>query len=249
MTYGAIQSALTNRNVLTAGEVKNPALADINSDFACNDAAGIGIGLVVSRVPSYEDTKVTKGGASDVIGITTRSGALGQGGETNLSLYEQYRLVNILRRGYIAANVTGSAVAGSRAINYNTTTGAITLGATGVGEARLYGITLENTIVTSGVALFRVDDLTTDQGFVGDVTLNGVSVLSGGTAVIEAIESIELNGVEVTPVAGVADLAVVESIQKDSGTPAVGAITLGDTGDLVITESPAGTFTFAATAH
>lgn len=222
-----VQLTIKDPEVNTPGELYNPNLADIISSLVCGDAAGIGSGLVVSRKTSYEATTATKGG-SKVVGISLRAAAIGEGGAVNNDVYDEKALMRIVRKGYVCVPCTMTGTAGSRQISYNTTTGAIVLGAPGAGEAALYGVELENTVAASpGVARLRIDGLTNDPGYVFAVTVNGVSAVSGGTAAI----------------------ACVESIKIDGGAERTGDITLDGNGDLVLANASAQIITLAATAH
>lgn len=196
MTYGSLQSSLVDRDhQLAIGEVRTPALAEIDSDLTNGEASNIPICRVVTRKSGSETTQVSLGGSANVLGVTTRSGSTPQGSTTNAAEFEPNRPVNVLRRGIMAVAVAGSGTAGSRLVHYNTTTGVIDLGTPESGEKALYGVTLENT-VTSGdkPALLRFVDPTEDPGFVFDVTVNGSSVVTDGTAAIAAVTGITVNG-------------------------------------------------------
>lgn len=229
MSHGSYQDALTERdNNLTPGEVRTPALAEIDSNLVNGDASNIPICRIVTRKSGTETTEVTLGGASNVLGVTTRSGSTPQGGVNNAAEFEPNRPVNVLRRGIMPVTVAGSGTAGSRAVHYNTTTGVIDLGTAGAGEAQLYGVTLENTVVSGNVpALLRFVDPTEDPGYVFDVTVNGVSVVTTGTAAVTA----------------------VTGIRKDTGTYRTGQISFTDTNDVTIDNSSAQIFDFSATTH
>lgn len=196
MTHGSFQSSLVDRDhQLAIGEVRTPALAEIDSDLTNGEASNIPICRVVTRKSGSETTQVSLGGSANVLGVTTRSGSTPQGSTTNVAEFEPNRPVNVLRRGIMAVAVAGTGTAGSRAIKYNTTTGVLSLGTPGDNEKALYGVTLENT-VTSGdkPALLRFVDPTEDPGFVFDVTVNGSSVVTGGTAAIAAVTGVTVNG-------------------------------------------------------
>lgn len=227
--YGSFQDALTGRdNNMTPGEVRNPALAEIDSNLVNGDASNIPICRIVTRKSGTETTEVTLGGSSNVLGVTTRSGSTPQGGVNNAAEFEPNRPVNVLRRGIMPVTVAGSGTAGDRAVHYNTTTGVIDLGTAGAGEKQLYGVTLENTVVSGNVpALLRFVDPTEDPGYVFDVTLNGVSVVTDGTAAVTAVESIKIDG----------------------GTERTGDITLDGNNDITLGNSSAQIITISATAH
>lgn len=216
MTYGAIQTAYADRVVRTAGVIQRPELCDIDSTkmLYTADGSSIGMGVVVSRRTGYEDKQIVPGG-TNVLGITVRAGASGALTDNdNTAVWEYQRQGRVLKSGLVAVPTTGTGTAGTKVFSYNTTTGAIKIGTPGAGEARLFGLTLEDNVATSGaVALVTAKDVTADPEFVYSVTVNGSSVVTDNVAAIDAVTSIQAN----------ADAALV------------GDVTLTDTGTVTLT--------------
>ena len=175
MTYGAFQSTIADPSVGTPGLLVEEALAEIESSLAVEPAAGIGMGLVVSRGTNPEKQVVLGGDASpDILGISCRiADQAGQVGSeaTNLLVRAYQTPCPVVRKGKVWVPCTGTGVAGSRQIAYNDTTGAIVLGAAGAGETQLNpkNVELLNT-VTSGelLCLLRVNYLDADTALVDD---------------------------------------------------------------------------------
>jgi len=220
------QNSISDPAAATPGLVVREALADIESGLAVEDAAGIGLGVVVSR-GTTPDAQVTLGddASSDVLGITCRvanaEGALGSEA-TNAVTYAQYETIPVIRRGYVWVYCTGTGNAGSRNINYNDTTGAIDLGTATTGETQLYGAELCNTITSSGsMALLRIYDLTADPPYLTGITMNGqaAETITNGIVDLTVVEEITMNGQAAeTNTNGTVDLTVVEEITLNSGS-------------------------------
>lgn len=232
MSNDYFQNSLSRLTGKTPGLVDKRVAADI-SPFRVETAAGIGYGVVVSRGTSTGKQIVVGGTA--VVGVTVRpETSFGDGSAdlTNPGIYSQYKEAGVMRRGYIRLACTGTASAGSRLISYNTTTGAIVLGAPGSGEARIYGLTLEEDVTTADAngALFRVDDPrdVTDAavGFVTDVTVNGTSVVSAGTAVISAVTSLTVG--EETDIVGDVEFVDDSTAITIVGSATGATVTIGD---------------------
>lgn len=158
MGFDYFQNSIAAMEKAAAGLVLDQANADISPNFAVEDATGIGMGIAVSRGTNAEK-QITAGGAvGTIFGITTRvSDPKGPGGLVNAPFWEQYAPAPIIHSGYVWVPSTGTGTAGSTTVSYNTTTGAIVLGAPGAGELALTGVTLWNTVTVSGsLALLRL---------------------------------------------------------------------------------------------
>lgn len=169
------QNSIAAPDVAATGVLVEEALAEIESSLAVETAAGIGLGVVVSRGTNPEKQVVIGGDASpDILGITCRiadqAGAVGSE-STNLIVRAYQTPCPVVRNGKVWVTCSGTGVAGSRQIAYNDTTGAIVLGAAGAGETQLDPNTVEllNT-VTSGetLCLLRVNFLDSDRALLDD---------------------------------------------------------------------------------
>lgn len=162
------QNSIADPPVGTPGLVVREALADIESGLAVEPAAGIGLGVLVSRGTDPEKQVILGGDASpDVVGITCRvANAVGALGDeaANLVKYAQYEPIPVIRTGYVWVEVdaadTGNA--GSRNVSYNDTTGVIVLGTAGAGETQIDPDTIElmNTVgAGETLALLRLSNI------------------------------------------------------------------------------------------
>jgi hypothetical protein len=226
MTYGAITTAAPAVIERAApGVVAFPLMPNEIIDRAVETAAGIAVGVGVTR-GTDKAKQVVVGYAAGFLGFTCRLGdQYGPGGETNAINVPQYSQISLMRSGYLylalTANDSGSP---GDAINIVNATGVVGIGTAGGGETQLDGIELDE-VVTSGMTYARFR-------------------LSTPRVAVVPITSIELNGVAVTPVAGVADLAVVESIiVAGQDAPAVGDITIAVAGSGIAIAETANTVT------
>jgi hypothetical protein len=153
----------TNTGSAYAGQLADLEPKEVVSRLA--ESGDIGFGLAVSR--GTADDQATLGGSA-FLGVTLRS--LDREGTvlTGAVDYDQYSAMAVLRSGYCWVTVADTGSPGAK-LNYNTTTGAIGVGAPGAGEAEFPG-TLETTVASGGtLGLIRVHaevhDAVALQGF------------------------------------------------------------------------------------
>jgi hypothetical protein len=148
--------------------------ADIISRLA---EGSIEFGRVVSR-GTDPDNQVVPGGSSP-FGITVRDVAR----EVNSSgdaVYDDEDVAAVMKRGPIWIKSADAGVPGDR-LNYNTTTGAIGVGAPGAGEKSIPGARLETTVVQNGVAIITVQFEQDDKTPPADVT--DLALVAGDTQI------------------------------------------------------------------
>lgn len=158
MAYGSFQDAITRLTQKAAGVALDISYRDV-LNLAVETAAGIAVGVVAGR-GTIPGTQCVVGGDAVGVGITMLGDAFGPGGagNDNVPIYNQNDQCSILRTGYIYANVTGTADAGSRVFSYTDATGAILLAAATTGTTTLNGVELQTSITTSGLALLKLSD-------------------------------------------------------------------------------------------